>query len=280
MASDAQQPATRVNKLLKVEALRVTFSNNRGLRQTENGLCHAVDGVSFDIPEGSTLGLVGESGCGKTTLARAIIRLEQASSGKITFDGHDVLHARGRELQYVRRHLQIIFQDPIGSLNPRMQIEDIVAEPLVIHHVGDRTSRRKEVFSLLERVGLDPGEASRYPHEFSGGQRQRIGIARAIALKPKMIICDEPVSALDVSVQAQILNLLADLKDELNLTLLFITHNLAVARHISDRIAVMKSGKIIESADAEILFSHPQHPYTQALIRAVPTYSALSKVTI
>ncbi len=274
MTSVAQQLEHKANALLTVEALRVTFSDHRRSRRVEAKSCHAVDGVSFEIPAGTTLGLVGESGCGKTTLARVIIRLEQPTSGKITFDGRDVLQARGMDLRDIRRQLQTVFQDPIGSLNPRMRVEDIVAEPLVIHHVGDRNFRRKAMLSLLDQVGLDSSDASRYPHEFSGGQRQRIGIARAIALKPKMIICDEPVSALDVSVQAQILNLLADLKDELNLTMLFITHNLAVARHISDRIAVMKSGKIVELARAETLFTNPQHQYTQALLKAVPTFSS------
>jgi len=226
--------------------------------------------VSFDILSGSTLGLVGESGCGKTTAGRTILRLVKATGGSVTFDGVDVLKADGRTLQTLRRDMQIVFQDPFGSLNPRMKVGRIVAEPLDVYAVGDERKRRERVAELLERVGLRGDDARRYPHEFSGGQRQRIGIARAIALNPRFVVLDEPVSALDVSIQAQILNLLNDLKAELKLTYLFIAHNLAVVEHFSDRVAVMYLGKIVEVADAADLYTRPQHPYTMALLASVP----------
>ena len=230
----------------------------------------AVDGVTFDINQGETLGLVGESGCGKSTVGRCLLRLYEPTSGKIFFENKDVTHASNREMRPVRRDMQVIFQDPYSSLNPRQNILSIVSEPMVIHKIGSKSERQDRVAGLLEKVGLDPSYMRRYPHEFSGGQRQRIGIARALALDPKMIVCDEPVSALDVSVQAQVVNLLQDLQSELGLTYLFISHGLAVVEHISNRVAVMYLGKIVEIADAQELYSDPLHPYTKALLSAIP----------
>ena len=256
--------------ILEVTGLKKHFPIKSGVLKRTTGQVYAVDGVSFSIDEGETLGLVGESGCGKSTAARVILRLLPATDGTVLFDGVDVNSAPRTTLQRLRRDMQIIFQDPYASLNPRMKVSNIVGEPLRIHHIGTEAERKRRVLQLLETVGLTSEHAERYPHEFSGGQRQRIGVARALALNPRLIICDEPVSALDVSIQAQMINLLEDLQDELKLTYLFIAHDLSVVKHISDRVAVMYLGKVVEVADSSTLYVRPQHPYTEALLSAVP----------
>jgi len=258
------------DSLLKVKDLKTYFSIKKGLLRRTVGYIKAVDGVSFDVASGKTLGLVGESGCGKTTTARTITRLVPATSGTVHFNELDVLGLSGEALRRLRRDISIIFQDPFGSLNPRMTISRIVGEPLKVHKLEAASTLPDRVASLLGRVGLSPDYMNRYPHEFSGGQRQRIGIARALALEPRLVICDEPVSALDVSIQSQILNLLKELQEELGLTYLFIAHDLAVVEFVSDIVAVMYLGRIVERANTEAIYNNPLHPYTRTLLSAIP----------
>lgn len=258
------------NTLLEVDNLVKHFPIKGGLLNRAQQYARAVDGVSFHMKRGETLGLVGESGCGKTTISRTLLRLEPATSGSVQFEGTDVFTSSRKVLKNLRRNMQIIFQDPYASLDPRMTVGDSIAEGLVIHGVGTAKERKEEVQKVLEKVGLNAGHMSRFPHEFSGGQRQRIGIARALIMQPKLIVCDEPVSALDVSVQSQVLNLLRQLQREFGLTYLFIAHNLSVVEHISHRVAVMYLGKIVELAERQALFEKPMHPYTSALISAIP----------
>ena len=258
--------------LLSVRDLAVHFPVTRGVMiQKQIGSVKAVDGVTFELRRGETFGLVGESGCGKSTTALAILRMLEATAGRILFEGRDITELGASGMRPIRRRMQMVYQDPFGSLNPRMRARDIIGEPLVVHGLADdRAAYRNRVRDLIDLVGLLPDMADRYPHEFSGGQRQRIGIARALALEPSLIICDEPVSALDVSIQAQVVNLLMDLQEELGLTYLFIAHDLAVVRHISDRIGVMYLGRLVEVATRDELFDNPRHPYTQALLASVP----------
>jgi oligopeptide transport system ATP-binding protein len=261
---------TNDNVLLRVENLVKHFPIKRGLLQKQIGAVRAVDDISFDVMRGETLGLVGESGCGKSTTGRCILQLHHPTSGKVDFDGVDLVSLKSEELRRTRRKMQMIFQDPYASLNPRMTVGGIIGEPLIVHNIASGKEVDERVAHLLEVVNLNPSFASRYPHEFSGGQRQRIGVARALSLQPSFIVCDEPISALDVSIQAQVVNLLEELQEQFNLTYLFIAHDLSMVRHISTRVAVMYLGILVELADRVDLYNSPLHPYTQALLSAVP----------
>ena len=262
--------STNNDTLLRVEDLEMHFPIYRGVFQRKVGAVRAVDGVTFDIKRGETLGLVGESGCGKSTTGRTILQLYKPTNGNVHFEGSNLLKLKGEEMRQMRRKMQMIFQDPYASLNPRMTVGQLVGEPLMVHNIATATEIKERVDHLLEIVGLNPAFESRYPHEFSGGQRQRIGVARALALQPSFIICDEPISALDVSIQAQVVNLLEDLQEQFNLTYIFIAHDLSMVKHISDRVAVMYLGIFVELAERDELYSAPLHPYTQALLSAVP----------
>lgn len=256
--------------ILNVQQLKKYFPIRRGVFRRQVGEVKAVDDVSFQVYRGETLGLVGESGCGKTTTGRTIIRIYNATDGEILFNGTDLTKVKGKQLRQIRRKIQMIFQDPYASLNPRMSVESIVREPLEIYKTVPRKERKDRVAELLNMVGLNPALMNRFPHEFSGGQRQRIGLARSLALNPELVICDEPISALDVSIQAQVVNLLEELQDELSLTYIFIAHDLSMVRHISKRVAVMYLGKIVELTDRASLYKNPLHPYTKALLSAIP----------
>jgi peptide/nickel transport system ATP-binding protein/oligopeptide transport system ATP-binding protein len=258
------------SELVKICAVKKYYPLTKGFFRREIGTVKAVDGVDLEIGRGETLGLVGESGCGKSTLGRVVLGLEPPTEGSILFEGQDISSASGEKLHQLRRRMQIIFQDPYSSLNPRQTVGRIIGEGLVIHRIGTTAEQKEIVRQIMETVGLRPEHINRYPHEFSGGQRQRIGIARALAIRPELVICDEPLSALDVSIQAQVINLLKDLQQDFNLTYLFISHDLSVVRHISDRVAVMYLGQIVELAEADEIFGNPGHPYTRALLEAIP----------
>ncbi|GAB6099252.1 dipeptide ABC transporter ATP-binding protein [Halanaerocella petrolearia] len=258
------------DSILKIKGLKKHFPIKGGLFNKQINSVKAVDGLDFEVKRGETLGLVGESGCGKSTTGKVLLNLLSATEGEVVFEGHNIYDLGKREMRSLRREMQMIFQDPYASLNPRMTVGEIIGEPLEIHGLAAGQEKERRVRELLTKVGLQANYANRYPHEFSGGQRQRIGIARALAVNPKVIVCDEPVSALDVSIQAQVLNLLEDLQEEMNLTYIFIAHNLSVVRHISDRVAVMYLGKIMELADKDELYDNPQHPYTKSLLSAIP----------
>jgi oligopeptide/dipeptide ABC transporter ATP-binding protein len=265
--------------LIEVTDLKKHFPIKKGLLRSTVGHVFAVDGISFSINPGETLGLVGESGCGKSTVGRVVLRLIEPTSGAIKLQGQDIVGLPKGELRPLRRQMQIVFQDPFSSLNPRIKVGDTVGEPLMVHGIGNKQERAERVAQLFNRVGLRPGQMNNYPHQFSGGQRQRISIARALALDPKFIVADEPVSALDVSIQAQVINLMMDLQRDFGLSYLFISHNLAVVEHISHRVAVMYLGRIVEYADKKTLFASPQHPYTEALLSAVPLPDPLLRRT-
>ena len=257
--------------ILQVKNLKKYFPITQGIiYRRQIGAVHAVDDVSFDVYRGETLGLVGESGCGKSTTGRTILQLYKPTAGSVVFQGVDLARQKGKALRLTRKKLQMIFQDPFASLNPRMKVSDIIGEPMVVHRTGNRAEITARTKQLLDLVGLNPSFISRYPHEFSGGQRQRIGIARALALEPELIVCDEPISALDVSIQAQVINLLEDLQRDMHLTYIFIAHDLSMVRHISNRVAVMYLGTIVELANRDDLYATPQHPYTRALLSAIP----------
>lgn len=256
--------------ILKIENLKKYFPIYAGVFQKTVGYVKAVDGISFDVKKGETISLVGESGCGKSTTGRSILRLIEPTEGNIFFEGENLVEIDEEKMRLKRRDLQIVFQDPFASLNPRHTIQRIIEEPLIVHKIGNSSERKNRVYELLETVGLNRDQAKRYPHQFSGGQRQRIGIARALSLNPKLIVADEPVSALDVSIQSQVLNLMEDLQEQFNLTYIFISHDLSVVRHISDRVGVMYLGNLVELAEKDELYEHPLHPYTQALLSAVP----------
>ncbi|HEX4467740.1 MAG TPA: dipeptide ABC transporter ATP-binding protein [Solirubrobacteraceae bacterium] len=272
VATDAVSEPAAGDTIVEVRGLEKHFPITRGiLFQHQVGAVKAVDGVSFQVKRGETLGIVGETGCGKSTTARLIMRLLEPTGGEVRFEGQDITHVSGQKLKSVRREMQMIFQDPYSSLNPRKTIGSVISEPFVIHGLlKDKTERKRAVQELMETVGLNPEHYNRYPHEFSGGQRQRIGVARALALKPKLLIADEPVSALDVSIQAQVLNLLRDLQREFGLTVVFIAHDLSVVRHMCDRVAVMYLGRVVEIGPGDALYGYPRHPYTGALLSAVP----------
>ncbi len=273
--SAATGPAPKIRthdtkNIVEVDDLKVYFPIRAGIFKTIKGTVKAVDDVTFEVRRGETLGLVGESGCGKSTIGRAMIRLREPTGGTVRFDGVDLATLKSGSLRKMRRRMQIIFQDPYGSLDPRMTVGSIISEPIETHRLAEGDAKKERVAELLKLVGLDPNYVKRYPHEFSGGQRQRIGVARALAVEPEFIVCDEPISALDVSIQAQVLNLLTDLRDRLGLTYLFVAHDLSVVKHISDRVAVMYLGKIVEVGPPDLVYSVPGHPYTRALLSAVP----------
>ena len=271
--------STDTNTLLEVKNLQMHYPVTSGLFARQTGAVKAVDDVSFTIARGETLGLVGESGCGKTTMARSIVQLYKPTSGEVLFDGEDLVKLKGGKMRAMYRRVQFIFQDPYGSLDPRMTCGDIIGEPLKVHKLTkDKDEYRARIAELLTLVGLNPYMANRFPHEFSGGQRQRIGIARALAVEPELLICDEPVSALDVSVQAQIINLLEELQENFGLTYLFIAHDLSLVRHISHRVAVMYLGRLVEVAESDELFANPQHPYTKALMSAIPLPDPIEEI--
>jgi oligopeptide/dipeptide ABC transporter ATP-binding protein len=270
MPETGTAPTAGQPDLVEVEDLKVYFPVRAGIFQNQIGTVKAVDGITFEIRRGETLGLVGESGCGKSTTGRALIRLREPTEGTVKFDGIDLGKLKPEALRKMRRRMQIIFQDPYGSLDPRMTVGSIINEPIETHRLASGAAKKERVADLLRIVGLDPMYVSRYPHEFSGGQRQRIGVARALAVEPEFIVCDEPISALDVSIQAQVLNLLTDLREQLGLTYLFIAHDLSVVRHLCHRVAVMYLGRIVELADCDELYGNPLHPYAQALLAAVP----------